>query len=123
MGSATRGNRGTSIACRGRLGTSKPPARTSVKRKRAALDGGGQGWLSRRTGATKKRRRAYDGFPMEGVSVPRGACLYSSDEVCIFCGTQKKKEREKCGEDSPDMEFAHRARAWGGEIGHYSVRP
>ena len=57
---------------RGRLGTSKPPTRASVKRKRAVLDGGGQGWLSRRTGATKKRRRAHDGFPMEGFPCHEG---------------------------------------------------
>ena len=65
--------------------------RTSVERKRAALDGEGQGWLSRRTGATKKRRKAYDGYL---YSFGGGFCLF----VRYFfwnCNKKKRKIRWK----------------------------
>ena len=75
-----------------------------MERKRAALDGEGQGWLSRRTGATKKRRKAYDGHL---YSFGVGFCLF------VFFVELQQKEKKNTVEDSPDMEFAHRARPRG----------
>ena len=64
--------------------------RTSVERKRAALDGEGQGWLSRRTGATKKRRKAYD---WHLYSFGGGFCLFVRS---IFSGIATRR-KEKYG--------------------------
>ena len=81
---------------RGRLGTSKTPTRASVKRKRAVLDGGGQGWLSRRVPG---QRRSVGGHttdsPWKGFRATRVATLPSGGRFLLVPHTYDKQTRKE----------------------------